>query len=501
MTKVLVFLLMTFSCVTPKHVVSQTKKEAFDWMKDNLIKAIDLYMEDYSGLHFKSVSACEFSIGYKDKRGNNSIENYSTFDFTINQQYGTIKYDGNLQGALRTKNGRLEDYFICPWKVRENYIHTLQTYVKKLNSFCEEGKEIFWKIGTIPGAINWLEQKIKKFGYTRNAENINPKIVSIDECNMVISYTHQKIVNDGWTDPEILGETIETIPLSMERLSDMDNNFQSDKAKVTVKYLHNGKIMENRSSILQIVNGEPNLYVNILTNMEFLTDVCKAGGVFSYVLKTMKEDELAVEKAAKPIPHKSFHSNGKTEQEGQYKNNKPDGVWKFYHYNGKLNHTGKYVNGFREGEWVSYYDTGNLHEIGNYTNDKKNGTWKTYSDVTKKIIAEVSYKNDKRVGSWKRLDIHTGAVSEIGNYNNNGDKNGTWKKYHSNGKLKEEVYYENGIKMGKTIGYHFNGKLFYEGAYNSKGKSTGEWRYYSENGKLTNITKYEDGIIIEQKKL
>jgi uncharacterized protein len=57
---------------------------------------------------------------------------------------------------------------------------------------------------------------------------------------------------------------------------------------------------------------------------------------------------------------KDLYSDGKTQAEGQYSDNRRSGVWKFYNSAEKLEQTGSYNNGRPDGLWKWYYENGAL---------------------------------------------------------------------------------------------------------------------------------------------
>ena len=66
---------------------------------------------------------------------------------------------------------------------------------------------------------------------------------------------------------------------------------------------------------------------------------------------------------------KSYHENGRLEQEGNYKNGLAEGVWKWYHENGQLAGEANNINGLAEGVVKEYHVNGQLSFEGNYKND------------------------------------------------------------------------------------------------------------------------------------
>lgn len=65
----------------------------------------------------------------------------------------------------------------------------------------------------------------------------------------------------------------------------------------------------------------------------------------------------------------------------------------------------------------------------------------------------------------------------------NGQREGKWTSYYSNGLKWSETTFRAGIKDGPTITYYENGMMRYSGQYYNDYK-TGIWQFYNEEGKL-----------------
>ena len=75
-----------------------------------------------------------------------------------------------------------------------------------------------------------------------------------------------------------------------------------------------------------------------------------------------------------------------------------------------------------------------------------------------------------------------GDTISIGEYKN-GLKNGLWKKFYSNGKLKEKRSFKNGLKVGLYEGFYSNGAKNF--VFNFKnGEYNGTNRLWAKNGQI-----------------
>ena len=85
-----------------------------------------------------------------------------------------------------------------------------------------------------------------------------------------------------------------------------------------------------------------------------------------------------------------------------------------------------------------------------------------------------------------------GDTISIGEYKN-GLKNGLWKKFYSNGRLKEKRSFKNGLKVGLYEGFYNNGAKNF--VFNFKnGEYNGTNRLWAKNGQIIEEFNYVDGL-------
>ena len=70
---------------------------------------------------------------------------------------------------------------------------------------------------------------------------------------------------------------------------------------------------------------------------------------------------------------KSYYKNGQIKSEGNFKDNKQDGQWRWYYDNGQLKSKVYYKDGKEDGLSDFYYKNGQLKQKGNYKDDKPDG--------------------------------------------------------------------------------------------------------------------------------
>ena len=70
---------------------------------------------------------------------------------------------------------------------------------------------------------------------------------------------------------------------------------------------------------------------------------------------------------------KSYYKNGQLKSEGNFKDNKQDGQWRWYYDNGQLKKKVYYKEGKEDGLSDFYYKNGQLKKKVNYKDDRPDG--------------------------------------------------------------------------------------------------------------------------------
>lgn len=117
-----------------------------------------------------------------------------------------------------------------------------------------------------------------------------------------------------------------------------------------------------------------------------------------------------------------------------------------------------------------------LNKYGNITSSYKNGTWRFYHS-NGNLLEQIEYKDNQRNGYYASYNID-GSLLEQGEYKMN-LKTGVWKTYN-NGKVSSEISYANGVENGNYVSY-VNGKVAVTGEYRN-GIKVNRWLRYDEKG-------------------
>lgn len=193
------------------------------------------------------------------------------------------------------------------------------------------------------------------------------------------------------------------------------------------------------------------------------------------------------------------YPNGTISGEGMIKNGKPEGFWKSYYVTGVKKSEGLRTNHMLDGIWLFYDQVGDTTEKISYLYGKKNGWYYKYKKepgtgvylwsrelfagdkkegVTtiffpdSKVKQTISYYNGKTEGLSKEFDNDGNVITlleyhndflvsreRINRLDNKKLKQGQWKDFYDNGKIKSEKNYVDDLLNGYYKEYDEKGNL------------------------------------------
>lgn len=155
------------------------------------------------------------------------------------------------------------------------------------------------------------------------------------------------------------------------------------------------------------------------------------------------------------------------------------GRWVDYYANGQLRYEGQFKNGKCQGEFKYYDEQGNLKATNTYDRSGDKALNKTYAP-NGTMIATGYYVNQKKDGEWRYYSRENGVLILV-EENRNGKVHGSSKVYYETGTLMMERQFVNGMQEGHTKVFYPSGALKEEGDY-LNGEKTGIWKTYNEDG-------------------
>ena len=202
-------------------------------------------------------------------------------------------------------------------------------------------------------------------------------------------------------------------------------------------------------------------------------------------------------------PWKKYYPNtGALKYEGQFKDNKPYGVFTYYYKTGRVEAKVKFLKGGYITYSKMYHESsGMIKATGKYVNQKKDSTW-TYFDNKGNVKSKEVYKDNKLEGQRVIYyePVNGKYVVARYEYYKNDVLHGTYKEYHTNTKLKSEGQYVDGNLDGLVKFYYPNGKMERIERY-KYAVEHGWWVFYDNTGKQIGERLFWEGKLLKGKAL
>lgn len=202
-----------------------------------------------------------------------------------------------------------------------------------------------------------------------------------------------------------------------------------------------------------------------------------------------------------------FHPNGIISSEGLMREGKPDGYWKTYWETGILKAEGNRKNFELDSIWSFYDESGKTTLQISYLNGKKEGIRRTFRENE---LVEENFSNDVKQGLTITY-FPDGKIMRTVNFEN-GLENGLAKEYLPDGTVITLIEYRRGfvvdreninrrdknrLKQGRWKFFYPDGKVKTEGIYRDD-KRNGYFKEYDEKGMLTDVGKYVNDVRQEE---
>jgi antitoxin component YwqK of YwqJK toxin-antitoxin module len=181
--------------------------------------------------------------------------------------------------------------------------------------------------------------------------------------------------------------------------------------------------------------------------------------------------------------------------EGNFKDNLPQGLFKYYYPNDSIKSKMLFIQNGKIGYSTLFHPNGKMMAYGKYINELKDSTWSFY-DEKGLIISKETFLLGKKNGV-SVVYFSNGVVSEEYHYKMD-LKHGTFKQYFDKNIVKGEGNYVNGLMDGKNTYYFPNGVQVASGFYKN-GQKNGPWIYKEQDGKIKEKELYKLGRLASQK--
>lgn len=194
-----------------------------------------------------------------------------------------------------------------------------------------------------------------------------------------------------------------------------------------------------------------------------------------------------------------YHPNGVKASEGYMRDGKPEGYWKTYNESGVLVAEGNRVDHQLDSTWTFYNEEGKAVLMINYDKGLKEGIRRT---VREDEIMDETFSADIKHGPTT-VYYPEGQVKRLVIYNN-GLEEGFAREFSPEGIVTTLIEYrrgfvvdreninrvdKNGLKQGKWKYFFEDGRVKLEGIYRDD-KRNGYFKEYDDKGMLVDIAKY-----------
>ncbi|MCA8910426.1 MAG: hypothetical protein KDB82_01880 [Planctomycetes bacterium] len=184
--------------------------------------------------------------------------------------------------------------------------------------------------------------------------------------------------------------------------------------------------------------------------------------------------------------------------EGEYKEGRMTGLWKFYYPNGvSLRFEAEFIMGRMNGACTKYDESGNKVEAGAFEHGGRQGAW-TGWHPNGQVAWTGTYRrwqgdtNESKSGHWV-LYHEDGTLSERGDYDDFGTKLGKWEYFDEEGWLREVRNERSGA--GDTIIRETRPKDPPEGVQMNPEQMNGTWIWIDGRSTLRRAYVVNDGFM------
>jgi TonB family protein len=183
-------------------------------------------------------------------------------------------------------------------------------------------------------------------------------------------------------------------------------------------------------------------------------------------------------------------TTGMISSTGEIVNFLRDGEWVFRHYKSdKIFASYYFTNGYRNGYFARFYKSGNKMAEGFYSGNRAIGEVVYYYDKPGVVEQKITFEYGLAEGVTNVYDSATGKIILTGNYKN-GNRNGKWEYFYSDGKKKGFETYKDDELNGESEYFYPSGKVR-EWGYYKFNKPSGKHVSYYDDGQIKDIEEFD----------
>lgn len=183
---------------------------------------------------------------------------------------------------------------------------------------------------------------------------------------------------------------------------------------------------------------------------------------------------------------------------GQFKDDKPYGLFTYFDTEGRKMTEMNFLNGGAVAYAKMYYIDGKLQAEGKYISQQKDSLWKFYN-VDGLFLSEENWVAGRKEGKSTVFHPGTKQAASVTIYKN-GLAEGVYVEYYLDGQKKMETTYVGGNMEGTATWYYADGRINIIGAFQHAVKH-GKWTYYTADGKIKGTETWNLGKMTSQEQL
>lgn len=195
---------------------------------------------------------------------------------------------------------------------------------------------------------------------------------------------------------------------------------------------------------------------------------------------------------------KKLDEQGTVVYVGQFKDDKPYGVFTYFDTDGFKMTEMNFLNGGPVAYAKMYYIDGKLQAEGKYVNQKKDSIWNFYNSDGLFLSTE-TWVMGSREGKCIVYHPGTKQPASITIFKHNLEE-GPYVEYYLEGQKKMEATYVAGNFEGTATWYFADGRINIIGSYQHAVKH-GKWTYYTADGKVKGTETWSFGKMTSQEQL
>lgn len=183
---------------------------------------------------------------------------------------------------------------------------------------------------------------------------------------------------------------------------------------------------------------------------------------------------------------------------GQFKDDKPYGMFTYFDTEGRKMTEMNFLNGGAVAYAKMYYIDGKLQAEGKYVGQQKDSLWRFYN-VDGLFLSEENWVKGKKEGKSTVYHPGTKQAASVTIFKN-GLEEGPYVEYYLDGQKKMEATYVAGNFEGTATWYYPDGRINILGAFQHAVKH-GKWTYYDATGKVKGTETWNLGKMTSQEQL